>query len=399
MQQALVNIKFLAAATVMDAVGSMPFPAEQVNGASLFSVGIDRLLHNLELASVKRAWTGPHRWYTALTYDAFEQLFIILVQWIKVHESSLSMLVEAVVDTSPPSSVLLVNPMASPRADAQLLTSKLSEWADTTYKRFGVNWALEPILHPATPLKTCLFRSHTGHPVGDGSSGGAVARVEVPAELASLPEQDRALASRGSGSGGFGYNGGSFQQSGHQFEQHGGSHGFPPQQAPFKPLAYQPYAPGNPEMGQKGQSRYPNKKGEKHAPPGQSKPHACAAKPLLIWKDPWKAQPIGQVLVQWFHNGVKNPLLQVQNGAGGVSKKPLCFFLTDPPSGRPDGCNGYVKNRKGHWVTCDRVHVDLAEDSWARADKATYASLWEFLQHPAVQEMLIASAEFTPLMA
>jgi len=115
MQQALVNIKFLAAAaTVMDAVGSMPFPAERVNGASLFSVGIDHLLLNLELASVKQDWTRPHQRYTALTYDAFEQLFIILVQWIKVHESSLSMLAEAVVDTSPPSSVLLVNPMASP---------------------------------------------------------------------------------------------------------------------------------------------------------------------------------------------------------------------------------------------------------------------------------------------
>jgi len=268
MQQALINIKFLAAAaTVMDAVGSMPFRAEQVEGASLFCVGIDHLLHNLELASVKCDWKGPHRQYTALTYDAFQQLFVILVQWIKAHDSSLSMLMEAVEGTSPPRSVLLVNPMVSPRADAQLLTSKLFEWADTTYKRLGANRALEPILHPATPLKTCLFHSDTGHPIGDssGSAGGGAGGGSHRA--GQFPGAGQG-PSRGFGSGGFGYNGGSFQQSGQQFKQNGRSYGFPSQQAPFKPPAYQPYTPVNPEMGQKGQSKYPNKKGEKHAPPG-----------------------------------------------------------------------------------------------------------------------------------
>jgi len=148
-----------------------------------------------------------------------------------------------------------------------------------------------------------------------------------------------------------------------------------------------------------GQSKYINKKGEKHAP-GQLKPHAYAAKPLLLWKDPSKAQLLGRVLVALFSKGVKNPLLQVQNGAGGVTRKSVCFgFMTDPKSGCHNGCNGYQKNRKGHWVPCNCIHIDLAEDLWACMGKETYASLWEFLQHPAVQEVFITSAGFTTLMA
>jgi len=85
-----------------------------------------------------------------------------------------------------------------------------------------------------------------------------------------------------------------------------------------------------------------------------------------------------------------------------MTHKPLCFpYATKAyPSQQVCGCDGTMRDsRRQATVACNRAHMDLADPSWAKADKKMLSAAWHFIQHKDVKPHLVPTSEFVNFMA
>jgi hypothetical protein len=97
--------------------------------------------------------------------------------------------------------------------------------------------------------------------------------------------------------------------------------------------------------------------------------------------------------------GVSSVRVHLDDGPAGTHTKELCFpFVTDQSSGGHTGCCGSMWNKRGKVVHCDRQHVDLSSSEYSSTGKQCLQEIWDFVQHPAVQECYKPTAAFVDFM-
>jgi hypothetical protein len=129
----LPNTRFLLAiASQQDyAVVGPAFPGMLTD--PLFFAGIDWLLKTLDDPTIKSEWPLCSIPFTALVYDLFKDLHLILVKRIMAFQSSHAALADVTLNattTMPARSVLMVNPASSQQYMAETLNDQFCEWRD-----------------------------------------------------------------------------------------------------------------------------------------------------------------------------------------------------------------------------------------------------------------------------
>jgi len=150
MVQALVNIKFMTVdALTPNSAQYMSMPFGLIASISIFTTAIDLILGALEASGLKDEW-APNLRYTALVFDIFKQLHLMIVIWITLYSSSLAMLAEVQTIDLPPSTVLLLNPVAMQQVGAPTIVAQLDEWQQMQLMHLS-DWLqlIDLMLHPA----------------------------------------------------------------------------------------------------------------------------------------------------------------------------------------------------------------------------------------------------------
>jgi hypothetical protein len=362
----LSNTHFLlAVASQQDyAVVGPAFPGMSTD--PLFFAGIDWLLKTLDDPTIKSEWPLRSIPFTALVYDLFEDLHLILVKRIMAFQSSHVALADITLNattTMPAMSVLMLNPASSQQYMAETLNDQFREWRDNNLIRLQkeLKHRKDDLMQRHGDLHSFMFLSTGLAPLG------------APNYASGLP---------------------SWMPQQHQ-----------PTQAfrQYMPAGYDQQH--HPPLHPAGQSDKKSKKGEKNKksntnPPAIPPAYKTARKPLLQWASPQVACHPGMLmhkLRESFHVLIPPLLPSPCPSANGRDSKIFCFpYITEPISGSEFcGCNGYIPPKGKACFNlkqkCDQIHGDLSKNEFSKQD---LQSLWDFIQKPEVTAYYIQTESF-----
>ena len=331
----LSNTRFLlAVASQQDySVVRPTFPGMSTD--PLFFAGIDWLLKTLDDPTIKSEWPLRSVPFTALVYDLFEDLHLILVKRIMAFRSSHAAMADVTLGATamtPATSVLMLNPASSQQYMAETLNDQFREWRDENLIRLRKESKRrhDDLMQRYADIRSFMYLS-TG-PAPSSAPGFAQGlqywQQQQPQHAPTIPH---------------------YMPVGYEQQHH----------LPIPPA---------------GQSDKKSKKGEKSKksninPPAIPPVFETATKPLLKWASPQVACHPGTLMHKLCESfNVIPPLLpSPRPSANGRDSKIFCFpYITEPiPGSDYFGCNGYILPKgKAHFnikQRCNWIHGDLSK--------------------------------------
>jgi hypothetical protein len=330
-------------------------------GTPLFIVGLVHMLQALEESRLQKEWQGRSIGYTSLTFEVFEQLFIIFVQCQLNFISSNAALAEVTLysqDGSPAASFIAMNPATSQHYGSMTLIGALKEWENEVLIRLGnpIKCSLDPILHPNGDKHSFLFwsASTAGRNQQSQQSQGQSNWQRPPNLPGNYDQTQQTLTTASAMSGTSGGHGAGRGCQSHSQGEHS--------------------TKTNPSI-------------VRHA-----------EQPLIQWQDTSIITSPSHLL---YTLKQQDPSLLLPDlPSQGPQKWLICFkFALAPIEGTtiPQGCDGTMMTRysRGKLEKCNRIHLDGKGNEYMKQDLQT---LWNFLQQPKIAEYFLPTDAFVNLM-
>jgi hypothetical protein len=361
MRRMLINCKFLFSVASQQDVAVTTLQSPSAPGTPLFIVGLMHMLQALEESRLQKEWQGRSIGYTSLTFEVFEQLFIIFVQRQLNFISSNAALAEVTPysqDGSPAASFIAMNPATSQHYGSMTLIGALKEWENEVLIRLGnpIKRSLDPILHPNGDKRSFLFRSAptAGRNRQSQQSQGQSNWQRPPYLPGNYDQTQQTLTMASATSGTSGGRGA-------------------------------------------GRGRQSQSQGE-HSTKTNPSIVRHAEQPLIKWRDTSIVTSPSHLL---YTLKQQDPSLLLPDlPSQGPWKWLICFkFALAPMEGTtiPQGCDGTMTTRysRGKPEKCNQIHLDGKGNEYTKQDLQT---LWNFLQQPKIAEYFLPTDAFVNLM-